>query len=180
LHATYISAGPTQSLFDQFLRPGTFDEVQLTAVALRASKRPQVLAPHARLNHRQSHGRIASDALRALVLFVEHTLPLCWAGEGRRAKAQLNNSRRPKSSVGQFRNHEGPSATGAASAASGRASPETPRPSGRETPCRRSGRRSRRRWREAITPAPSATVDKKEAADEASFFCARDGKQIYR
>jgi hypothetical protein len=37
-------------------------------------------APHARVNRRQSHGRIASDALRALVLFVEHTLPLCWAG----------------------------------------------------------------------------------------------------
>jgi hypothetical protein len=56
--------------------------VQLTAVALWASKRPQVLAPDARLNHRQSHGRIASDALRALVLFVQHTLPLCWAEAG--------------------------------------------------------------------------------------------------
>jgi hypothetical protein len=54
--------------------------VQLAAVALWTSKRSQVLAPHARLNHRQSHGRIASDALRALVLFVEHALPLSWAG----------------------------------------------------------------------------------------------------
>ena len=57
------------------LRHSAFDEVQLAAVASWASIRSQVLAPHARSNHRQSQGRIASDALRALALFVEHTLP---------------------------------------------------------------------------------------------------------
>jgi hypothetical protein len=62
------------------LSQSAFDEVQLAAVALWASIGSQVLAPHARFNHRQSHRRIASDALRALALFVEHTLPLCWAG----------------------------------------------------------------------------------------------------
>jgi hypothetical protein len=78
-------AKPVRSIFpitrwrQPSLSPGAFDEVQLTAVALRASKRSQVLAPHARLNHRQSHRRIASHASRTLVLFVEHTLPLCWA-----------------------------------------------------------------------------------------------------
>jgi hypothetical protein len=45
---------------------------------LRASKRSQVLAPylapHARLNHRQPHGRAARSAWRTLVLFVEHML----------------------------------------------------------------------------------------------------------
>jgi hypothetical protein len=40
--------------------------------------------------------------------------------------------------------------------------------------------RPRRGRRESITPAASATVDKKEAADEVSFFWARNGKQICR
>jgi hypothetical protein len=52
----------------------TFDGVPLNSRTVRASKRPQILAPHARLNHHQSHGRTAGDTLRALVLFIEHLL----------------------------------------------------------------------------------------------------------
>jgi hypothetical protein len=56
--------------------------VHLAAVALWASKRSRVLAPHAWLNHRQSHGVIASAALRALFSFVEHALTPVWALDG--------------------------------------------------------------------------------------------------
>ena len=58
---------------------GTFDEVHLAAVALWASKRSRVLAPHAWLNHRQSHGVIACAALRALFSFIEHARTPCLA-----------------------------------------------------------------------------------------------------
>ena len=58
-----------------------FDEVLLTLAALWASKRSQVLAPHARLDNRQSHGRTASGAQWPLVLFVEHSLPLMLGGK---------------------------------------------------------------------------------------------------
>ena len=57
-------------------RRGTVDHVPLNALASWASKRPQVLARHARLDRRQPHGRTASGALRALVLCVEHGLLL--------------------------------------------------------------------------------------------------------
>ena len=53
---------------------GTFDDVPLNPLALRASKRSQVLAQRARLNRRQPHWRTASRALRTLVLCVEHVL----------------------------------------------------------------------------------------------------------
>ena len=54
------------------LHHGAFDDVLLISFTLRASKRSQILAPHARLNHHQPHGRIAVGALRTLVLCVEH------------------------------------------------------------------------------------------------------------
>ena len=49
-----------------------FDDVPLNSLTMGASKRPQILAPHARLNHRQLHGGAAGGALRALALFIEH------------------------------------------------------------------------------------------------------------
>src|ERR1043165_396778 len=52
-----------------------FDVVLLTLVALWASKRPQVLAPHARLDNCQPHGRATSGTQWPLVLFIEHKLP---------------------------------------------------------------------------------------------------------
>ena len=58
------------------LSHGAFDDVTLNSLAMRASKRPQVLAPHARLDHRQLHGGAAGGALRALILFIEHLLLL--------------------------------------------------------------------------------------------------------
>lgn len=59
---------------------GTFHEVHLTAVAWCASKRSQVSAPHARLNHRQSHRTPAGGAQWPFILLVEHTLFPYWAG----------------------------------------------------------------------------------------------------
>ena len=53
---------------------GAFDDVLLGGLTARASKRSRVPAPHARINRRQSHGRTAGRALRALVLFIEHVL----------------------------------------------------------------------------------------------------------
>jgi hypothetical protein len=50
----------------------TFDDVPLNSLTVRASKRPQILAPHAWLNRRQPHGRATCGALRTLVLFIEH------------------------------------------------------------------------------------------------------------
>jgi hypothetical protein len=55
---------------------GAFDEVHLAAAAWCASKRSQVSAPHARLNHRQSHGTTAGGAQWPLILFIEHTRPM--------------------------------------------------------------------------------------------------------
>ena len=46
----------------------------LNSPASRARKRSQVLAPHARHNRRQPHGRTTSGALRTLALCVEHGL----------------------------------------------------------------------------------------------------------
>ena len=46
----------------------------LNSLASRARKRSQVLAPRARLNRRQPHGRTTSGALRTTVLCVEHGL----------------------------------------------------------------------------------------------------------
>jgi len=63
------------------LSHSTFDDVPLNPFALRASKRSQVLAPHARLNRRQLHRRTASRALRTLVLCVEHVFPLVGRSE---------------------------------------------------------------------------------------------------
>jgi len=87
--------------------------------------------------------------------------------------------------VGQLKNNEGHKRNKASLGANGRASTEDPPPKKGARPLsaafffflwvaakRRPGWRPRRRWREAITPAPSATIDKKEAADEASFVCA--------
>jgi hypothetical protein len=56
------------------LSHSAFDDVPLNPFALWASKRSQVLAPHARLNRRQPHWRTASRALRTLILCVEHML----------------------------------------------------------------------------------------------------------
>jgi hypothetical protein len=54
------------------LRHQTFDDMSLNSSADGATKRPQILTRTARLNRRKSHGRTASRALRALVLFFEH------------------------------------------------------------------------------------------------------------
>ena len=43
----------------------------LNPLAMWASKRSQVLAPHTRFNRGQPHGRTASRALRTLVLFIK-------------------------------------------------------------------------------------------------------------
>jgi len=58
------------------LRHGAVDDVPLNSLAVWAGKRSQILAPHARLNRRQPHGRTASGALRTLVLLIEHVLLL--------------------------------------------------------------------------------------------------------
>src|SRR5215212_3666435 len=55
---------------------GAVDDVALNSLASWASKRPQVLARHARLDRSQPHGRTTSGALRTLVLCVEHRLLL--------------------------------------------------------------------------------------------------------
>jgi len=51
---------------------GAVNDVALNSLASWASKRPQVMARHARLDRRQPHGRTTSGALRTLVLCVEH------------------------------------------------------------------------------------------------------------
>jgi len=51
---------------------GAFDEVLLALVALSASKRSQILTPHALLDGSQSHRGAANGAQWPLVLFVEH------------------------------------------------------------------------------------------------------------
>ena len=56
------------------LSHGAIDDVPLNPFAVWASKRSQVLAPHARLNRGQPHWRTASRALRTLILCVEHML----------------------------------------------------------------------------------------------------------
>ena len=56
------------------LSHAALDDVPLNSPALRAGKTPQVLAPHAWLDHRQPHGGAAGGALRTLILLVEHGL----------------------------------------------------------------------------------------------------------
>ena len=69
---------PVQLALQSWRRPHfshrAVDDVALNSLASRARKRSQVLAPHARLNRRQLHGRTTSGALRTLVLCVEHGL----------------------------------------------------------------------------------------------------------
>ena len=75
------SAGPTPKIKTALLswrrphlRDRSVDDVALNSLASRARKRSQVLAPHARHNRRQPHGRTTSGALRTLALCVEHGL----------------------------------------------------------------------------------------------------------
>ena len=56
----------------------TFDYMPLNDLALWASERSQVLAPHARLNHRQLHRRTASRALRTWFCLSSMALPSVW------------------------------------------------------------------------------------------------------
>jgi hypothetical protein len=56
------------------------DDVPLNPVASRTTECSQVLAERTRLNRRQSHRRTASRALRPLVLYIEHRLPLTFGG----------------------------------------------------------------------------------------------------
>jgi hypothetical protein len=69
-----LSALPTEAalFFGRYpsLNHRTFNDMPLNPLAMWASKRSQVLAPHTRLNRRQPHRRTATGALRPLILFV--------------------------------------------------------------------------------------------------------------
>jgi hypothetical protein len=54
------------------LRHQAIDDMSLNSFADGAAERSQILTRTARLNRRKFHGRTASRALRALVLFFEH------------------------------------------------------------------------------------------------------------